>query len=481
MSEEVAPDHPAGIRALGALVTGTVLAQVIQFAASLLLTRLYVPAEYGQYASILSLATVLGSVFALSYPAAIPLAKTDEESRVLVWLGMALASLAAMITTLVLGVILVTGTIIVGYQPDPIHLVLVPGTAFAVSLWTTMQYRQARLGRFSRISLATASGASVQVAVQIGAGGLGYGAPGLSVGYLLGRFVNVGLLVRGSRLGRLPRLTTLIAVARDWSKMPRWLLLTNIMGLLGTTAITPWVAHNYGLATAGLFAFSLQMLSVPAALIGQAVTTILFPRFAQTERTMGGVSVAQMERYVTSIASVAFIAFVPVLVLGPELFALVFGDDWRGAGLIASVLTPWMATNFVSSPLSSLAVVKGRLPGVAFVAALETIARFLTILVGALVGSELVGFGLYSAAGVAISINYLVWTFRLSGGSLARLVRRHIRVCILASTGVLVLLGARLVAPVSLVFALTTIFTVATGAPVMRRLWSDFALERPAR
>ena len=57
-------------------------AQGIQFAASLLLARLYTPTQFGQYATILSIATVLGSLMVLSYPTAIPLAETDGESRV---------------------------------------------------------------------------------------------------------------------------------------------------------------------------------------------------------------------------------------------------------------------------------------------------------------------------------------------------------------------------------------------------------------
>ena len=463
------PEGISGRRSLGYLVSGTVFSQGIQFASSLFLARLYTPAEFGQYASILSIATVLGSVIVLAYPTAVPLAETDEESRVLAWLGIALASVFAMITTLVLAGLLVGSVSIFGYTPDWRHVVFVPLTALAVAAWSTLQFRQSRLGGFARISRAAASGASSQVSIQIVTGWVGFGASGLSTGYLAGRLLNVALLIRGSRLGKPPRRSELKRAARKWSELPKWMLPTLVMNLLGTTAITPWVAYQYGLSTAGAFAFALQMLSAPAALIGQAVSTVLFPRLARLEY-QGGVAAEAMERYVSVLASVAFPIFLPVLVLGPELFSMTFGEAWSQAGIIAAVVTPWIAFNFVSSPLSSLGVVKGRYRRVTVIATLEAASRFLAISVGGIIGSEMVGFSLYSMAGIASAIYSIAWVLMLAGVRLSHLVLGNGRTLLVSMALILALFASRLIAPTWLVAAVTVIVSSAAATRAVANL-----------
>lgn len=441
-SESSSAGTPSGRRSLGFLVSGTVVSQGAQLSASLLLARLYTPSEFGLYASILAIASVLAVVGVLSYPSGIPLAASDEESRELAWLSIAIASFLAMLTTLGLSAIVVSGASILGWVPDWRHVVFVPFTALAIAIFTTLQWRQSRLGGFAQVSRATAGGGLTQAGSQVALGWIGLGAAGLSTGYLVGRMVNLGLLAHRSRLGQPPQLSALRRAARTWSTLPRWLLPPTVLNLLGTTAITPWVAHNFGLSTAGAFAFAVQMLSAPAALVGQAVSMVLFPRLAYRER-LSGVEAPELERYVRGLALLAFPVFLPILVLGQQIFSLVFGSEWTAAGVIASILTPWMALNFISSPLSSFGVVKGRYRRVAAIAALETGSRFGAIAMGGLLGSEVVGLALYSAAGCAFSIYSIAWVLRLAGGRVTGLMREHWRVLCASALVVVVLLAGR--------------------------------------
>ena len=56
-------------------------------------------------------------------------------------------------------------------------------------------------------------------------------------------------------------------------------------------------------------------------------------------------------------ARLCHIGMPPTLVLilvGPDLFAWVFGAEWRQAGEFAQWMAPWFFLGFVSSPLSTL-------------------------------------------------------------------------------------------------------------------------------
>lgn len=454
MSSDTGDTKPSGKRSLGFLVSGTVFSQGLQFAASLLLARLYTPQEFGQYASVLAIATVLGTILAFSYPTAIPLAEDDEESRVVAWLSICLATTAASLITVVLVAGVLLGVEVMGWRPGWQHVLFVPLTASAIAAWGTLQFRQSRLSAFHRVALATSSGATAQVGMQIGLGWLGVGAPGLSAGYLSGRLVNVAALVKGARLGKPPEFSRLRQAGARWSDMPRWQLPTTVMNLLGTTALTPWVARQYGLDTAGSFAFAFQMLSVPAALVGQAVATILFPRLAEADRG-AGIRPEAVERYARLLFSVALPVFLPVLVLGPDLFAVVFGANWKEAGSIAAILSPYLAFTLVSSALSSIPVVKGHLGKILLWATIDSIVRFSAIAFGGATDSALTGFALYSAVGALSVIGYLVWTLRLSGVNPASLLKRNWPAISLAIGTVAMLLVARSQVPLAVTVCLT--------------------------
>lgn len=467
MSSEAA--KPSGRRSLGFLVTGTVFAQGIQLAASLFLTRLYTPDEFGQYASIIAIASVLGAVSTLSYPRAIPLAQDDEESRDVAWLALAASGIAASIITVAMSAGVIWGVEAWGWRPGWQHVVFVPLTALAIAMWGTLQVRQSRLSAFDRVAFATGSGATSQVGTQLALGWSAAGAVGLSTGYLVGRLVNVAVLLRGVHLGRPPGLRVLRRVAARWSQIPRWLLPATVMNLLGTSALTPWVALQFGLDTAGSFAFAFQMLSVPAALVGQAVATILFPRLAEAERGPG-ISPVAVEGYVRRLTSVALPVFLPVLVLGPELFSVVFGSEWTQAGQVAAILSPYLAVNLVSSPISSIPVVKLRLGRILIWATLDTAARFTAIALGGIAGSSVTGFALYSVVGTVSMGGFLAWSLRLSGVRPAALISSSWGAISLAVGSVLILVLARSRTSAEVLILLTCAITAAAGLMAIRGL-----------
>lgn len=456
-----------GRRGIGFLIFGTGLSQAIQLAASLVLTRLYSPADFGQYASLIAIASVLGTVVGFSYARAIPLAASDEEARNLAWLSILLSFVVSLVCALGLAAAFGSAIRIFGYRFELTHVVFVPSTALALALWATLQATHSRIGGFGRVASSTTVGASAQAAIQILAGRIAAGAAGLNVGYLGGRMLNVALMVRGAKLGRPPRPEVLRVVARKWSDMPRWLLAPTVLNLLGISAITPWVAHNFGNGTAGSFAFALQMVSVPGALVGQSVATVLFPHLARKDRGKG-VTSEEIERYAALLISLAIPVFLPVLALGPEIFAVVFGSEWTSAGRFASIMSPWLALSFVSSPLSSFALVKRKYRTVALVSILETGARYAAITVGGVVGSATVGVVLYSAAGAAISANYVAWTMKLAGGNLLGLLRANWRALLLSVLGVMSLLLARSLFPIWVVAVLTAAVAVVLGLPALR-------------
>jgi O-antigen/teichoic acid export membrane protein len=193
-------------------------------------------------------------------------------------------------------------------------------------------------------------------------------------------------------------------------------MIPSLLNTISVGAISLLVALLYGTVLAGLFALALRMLALPAALVGQAVRTVFYPKTAEVERNGG--SLIQLTETATSVLVFASVpVFGSVLLFGPEMFALAFGAEWRQAGVVSAILAPWLATSFISSPLSGLMTVKDQLGQLFYLSLLETTLRLSSLAAGYLMGEPMVGIACYSAAGTIISLYYIGWSLRLSGSS----------------------------------------------------------------
>jgi O-antigen/teichoic acid export membrane protein len=112
----------------------------------------------------------------------------------------------------------------------------------------------------------------------------------------------------------------------------------------------------FGKREYGLFNHTYQMLRIPLVLIGASIGQVFFQRCA--ERINKGEDITIVARQsVKTLFVFSIVPFSVVFFFGAELFALVFGEDWREAGQYAQIMAPWFMVNFMSSPISSLPLI----------------------------------------------------------------------------------------------------------------------------
>ncbi|MEU2634475.1 lipopolysaccharide biosynthesis protein [Micromonospora fulviviridis] len=399
------------------LAISTALAQGIAMLTSVFLARLYPPREFGEFSIALSLALIVATAATLRLEMAVPLAEDEREAVVLT----ATAVIASVLVAVAMLAVLVIHLMVTGHRWSAFGagagVWLVPAMVATLGTSAAARMLQSRRERFAAVSGATVLSAAVQGVGQLVAAPLGAGATGLTGGYVAGRaWYSVALLRRSGVLG--------VRSASEWwsatVKWRRFALLTSppaLLNMISVGAIAPVVAVCYGVTLSGLFAFATRLLTLPAALIGQAVGSVFFPKIAALERDGGDVRLA-VERVTTGLVFLSVPTFGFVLLLGPELYVLAFGAEWRNAGSISALLAPWLAASFVSSPLSTLMTVKDRLRSLLLLSGLETALRLGSLASGLLIGSAMIGIGAYSFSGLAISVGYVGWSLRLAGSSL---------------------------------------------------------------
>ena len=93
--------------------------------------------------------------------------------------------------------------------------------------------------------------------------------------------------------------------------------------------------------------------------------------------------------------------------LAPDLFAKVFGEEWRRAGVLMAWMTPWFVMQFLASPVSMALHVANRQRAALLLQLFGVVVR-----VAAVYGTSLVATGMiseaYAVSGFVFYLVYLV-------------------------------------------------------------------------
>lgn len=342
------------LRRLMLLSGGTVLGQGLIVLSSPLLTRLFGPAEFGAFAVFSALTGILGTVAALRYEFAVPVARDADEAAHLVLA----ASLASLVVALLLtGLVWLAGPAIAGLVGLPeiaLWLWLVPPALLLWGIGSGLSFWSVQLGTFriNALNRILQSGSQAGGQVLFGLGGLG--SAGLILGYALGYLVRTLHLLLGlpaaerARLGR-PSWRSVWALARQHWRYPVYSGPSSLLQSACQLLPAVLVAGLYGPAAAGWFALSQRIMGLPVRVLSEAASQVFLGEVAQVQG-------AALRRLFLQTAGLFLllgsIGMLPLLLVGPGLFALVFGEAWREAGIMVQLLVPLYLARFVVLPVS---------------------------------------------------------------------------------------------------------------------------------
>ena len=335
------------LKATLTLLAGGALAQALPLALGPWLTRLYTPAQFGQYAVFAALAANLAVVACARYDYALPLARDAAEARALMALCLRVL-LAVGGATLVLS----AGLGARGLLADWAWLapaVLAAGAVQWLSLWAARAERFAALAS-SRVTQ-HGGGALAQVAAGVASS---TGSAGLVAGPVLGTMAALAWLRHPAPAGGWRGLWTLpraewLAAARRHRRFPLLNTPHAFAGALQDTLAIALIVAWSGEPAAGFWGLALRYLKAPATLVGGAVSQALYPRLARAGADEARAAVRQV---MSLLAGIALPLVALLMVFGPELFARLFGEPWREAGELARALAPYIGLHFIASPLA---------------------------------------------------------------------------------------------------------------------------------
>ncbi|MCQ4286219.1 oligosaccharide flippase family protein [Pseudomonas stutzeri] len=347
------------LRNILTVVTGTAGAQAITLAFMPVITRIYGPEAYGVLGTFLSVTMMLIPVAALTYPIAIVLPKRDGDARGLVRLALTIALTLALVVALSLyffGGRLAAALEIQIIQP---YLMLIPFVMFCGAALEICQQWLFRTQRF-RVTASVAVGHSLLFnSMRTIAGLVQSSALVLVCTTALQQALHAAMLGlamlrtkphednhAGEAGQERPGMLELAHQHSDFPKFRAPVMLINAVSQHLPTLV---LAAYFGPAAAGFFALCKQALTMPTNMIGKSVADVYYPRISRAIHDREPVA-AMLLKATTALALVGLVPFSLVAVLGPWMFALVFGEQWHVAGEYARWLALAEYVIFVSRP-----------------------------------------------------------------------------------------------------------------------------------
>ncbi len=398
------------------LVGGTLVAQVLMVLAAPLLTRLYSPDDFGLlavYTSMLAITLLLSS---LRYNIAIPLPEEDAEATNLVALSLILVGINSFLIAVL--VLLLSDPIAeaLGLPVLVNYLWLLPLGILLGGAYNVFTQWSVRTKRFGVIASTRVRQALVALAIQLSTFKLG------GLGLLLGQVAGHG--VGATRLAR-PEFRKVSwagirKVAIRYQRFPIYSTPAGLSRVAGVELPSLVLAAAFSPAAAGLYALTNRVLGVPAAVLGGAVSQVFVSNAAEAYRNG---SLGPLVRNLhAKMAQIGLPFMFLLMMLGPELFGIVFGEAWRQAGEFACWMAPWLYLVFVSSPITTItAVMERQKQGLVFHLALLAF-RIIALYVGIWTGDLMITIMILAAVNAIWRLVFLLWLYVISGNTVISFV-----------------------------------------------------------
>ena len=427
------------------LVTGTTIAQVITILAAPVITRLYGPEAFGLLAIFTSITSILGVIACMRYELAIMLPKTDEEAANL--LGLCLLC-AAVVSGLTIPTLYFGGDAILSLLRAPglgPYLILVPPIVFISGVFLALNYWNSRTRHFGRLSVAQVTSSLATKATQLGAGFAGYTTGGSLIGAnLVGISISTGVL--GGQIWRddhalLRRSISWRGMVEGLKRYKNFPLIDSSSALMNTVS---WQLPAFLLSAffspvvVGFYALGMTVLQLPMSLIGGAIGQVFFQRAAEARKSGNLASLVQI--IAEMLLKIIVFPVMLLAVVGPELFSFVFGENWGEAGIYIQILSIWIIFWFLYSPLSTIYVVleKQKLGWGFNIVNLST--RFISLLIGGIVGSVYLALALFSFSGVVVYGTFCLYLIKKAGVTVGDIIQSFVHIFAFSVPGLCVLI-----------------------------------------
>ena len=410
------------------MASGTALAQIITFAFSPVVARIYGPAAFGFFGTFMAVTSIFIPIAALTYPTAIAMPRDDRSALGLVRLSIIISIAMALLVAVGLWLGGEWLNKILGTESIASFMFLIPLViVFSVCVQVAEQWL-IRIKGFGVIARSSVFNALITNVARTGIGYLHPVGMILIVLNTLAYAFHAALLFMGTRqlVARGASKQTADVYSKDkpnlkelayrYRAFPLHRAPQILLNSISISMPVLMLASFFGSTAAGFYTLSSLVIGVPSNIIGKAVGDVFYPRIIEAARNS-----EDLLHHILSatcvLLAIGILPFGIVMLFGPYLFEFVFGADWIMAGEYGRWLALFFLFNFINKPFIAAAPVLGIQQGLLIYELFSTGAKILALMIGFyLINSDISAIALFAVTGAISYILLMLWIYLYSLG-----------------------------------------------------------------
>lgn len=393
------------------VASGTVLAQIISLLLIPFVTRIYGPEAYGLLGTFLAIIGLLTPIAALTIPLGIVLPKENSEATSIIKLSLIIIGTVSLTTTIILYFFFQEIITLLQAQNIENYFYLIPIVLILSGLLDIMSQWLIRTNQYKIIAKATVYQPIIAYGGMI-LFGIFYPSATILIIFSVFKFgltaFHLFYLMKKKKenpkiefkKNKLSSFNTL----KKYKDFPIYRapeafisgITLNLPVILLASLISP--------AAAGFYSIGRTALALPTQLIGKAVGNVFYPRIANASNNKESL-ISLIQKSTMALLLIGIIPYSIVVVFGPGIFSLAFGEEWIRAGEYAQWMSLMLLATFISRPsVQALPVINAQKFHLSYTI-IMTLVRIVSLYYGLIVlKNDLIGVALYSVSSALLYI-----------------------------------------------------------------------------
>jgi O-antigen/teichoic acid export membrane protein len=333
------------------LVFGTLVSQTITILSMPILSRLYSPSDFGEFAVFLAISSVISVIVTLKYDAAIVVSRSNAEARSLVFLSTMLSLTFGFIFIMIFYFISGLSTI-----PSKLNFfdnwsILAAFCGMLTALLATGNAWLNRHRYYLRMSILRITQGIAAACFGMVLGLLLFDG-GLIFGHVAALFASMVVMVFyfknvKARWGNFH----VLDAAKKNKSYPLFIFPTSLVDVFTLQITIVVISAWFSSETAGFFSMAWKILGVPLSLVGVGLGQVFLRQFSAA---WPDITVARtlLIRTWVFLAVFGFFPCTLVVLKGEDLFVWFLGENWAEAGTMAAIIAPMVYAMLISAPTS---------------------------------------------------------------------------------------------------------------------------------
>ncbi len=339
------------------LLSGTVIAQLINFSAYPILTRMYTPHDFGIFSIFLATLAIIGNISCGRFDVVIQSASFSNRFSIYVLSQIVNLSVSIISTIFLLfyvaffnGVIDFLLSVMIGIS------IFLTGYCNASSIFL-LKHEGYNLNSISMVlrTLLTAL-------PQIGLFFLLPNAYGLAGGFCVGflcQAIFLALSIRRTVAWRASSVSKLRFVIQRYRRYPLFDIPSTLLSSLSMHALNFFLLVLYSTEVAGFYSMAFRLAALPATIFSNTLAQVFFQKAAKTFHETGTFW-AETKFNLQASSALVILIFVPLAFFAKPVIEFYLGKDWIMSAQILIWLLPMISLRFISNSIATTGLVIGR-------------------------------------------------------------------------------------------------------------------------